>query len=310
VRIITQAAPSVVPASPKTALILGAIAFVALALQVGITLFGELMSGRAVYDRNAVGFMPREDEPAIDEEPVAFEEPDEVVLEAQGEGEADLFDTPEPMLHEVEETIVRDTVYASAAPVAPAPRSAFAGSAALALSNLAADIALGRVRVVMLAGIAEARDAAVVADRLVNEALTKGLSVCRVDAGSARASSAPGITDLCADAASFGDVVHKISAGLAEVPWGQLDTLERRSTKPVTLIEALADIYEVVIVSTGRIGLNSSLPVFAGAGGRLVLVRQEATPSALADAVAADATALGFDSVQTVSALERQPEVA
>ena len=53
VRIITRAAPSVVPASPKTALILGAVGFVALALQIGTVLFGELMSGRAVYNRNA-----------------------------------------------------------------------------------------------------------------------------------------------------------------------------------------------------------------------------------------------------------------
>jgi succinoglycan biosynthesis transport protein ExoP len=48
VRQITVAAPSVVPASPKTTLILGAVGFVALALQIGAILFGELMSGRAL----------------------------------------------------------------------------------------------------------------------------------------------------------------------------------------------------------------------------------------------------------------------
>ena len=54
VRQITVAAPSTVPASPKTTLILGAVAFVALALQVGGVLFGELMSGRAIVDRGEV----------------------------------------------------------------------------------------------------------------------------------------------------------------------------------------------------------------------------------------------------------------
>ncbi|HHY50730.1 MAG TPA: hypothetical protein GYA10_13395, partial [Alphaproteobacteria bacterium] len=51
VRQITFAAPSVTPASPKTALILGAVGFIALALQIGGILFGELMSGRALTDR-------------------------------------------------------------------------------------------------------------------------------------------------------------------------------------------------------------------------------------------------------------------
>src|SRR5690606_14706742 len=72
VRIITQAAPSVVPASPKTALILGAVGFVALALQVGMVLFGELMSGRAVYDRNSLRPIEPELEPFA-EQPFAEE---------------------------------------------------------------------------------------------------------------------------------------------------------------------------------------------------------------------------------------------
>src|SRR5690606_23216857 len=48
VRVVTEAAPSVVPASPKTALILAAVGLVALAGQVGGAIFGELMSGRAL----------------------------------------------------------------------------------------------------------------------------------------------------------------------------------------------------------------------------------------------------------------------
>jgi hypothetical protein len=80
--------------------------------------------------------------------------------------------------------------------------------------------------------------------------------------------------------------------------------------RPVTLVEALADVYEVVIVATGHVGLNSALPAFAGSGGRLVLVRQEATPSALVDAVRADAAPLGFEKVQDVVLAERRSEVA
>ncbi len=282
VRIVTRAAPAVVPASPKTALILGAVGFVALALQVGMVLFGELMSGRAVYDRNSL----RQFEPAMDETgPDEFDDAESVDIEPEGDeapatAEAPLDDLPLP------------------------------SDAPPALATLAADMALGRARVILLAAVSEARDAAIVADTLVAEALQQGLSVCRIDAGSARPSSVPGLTDLCADEASFGDVVHRLRDGLAEVSWGQHPTLDRRSTKPLTLVEALADIYEIVIVSTGRVGLNSTLPIFAGAHARLALVRRPQTPAAMVEAAAADIAGLGFDGVESVEPPEPEAAVA
>ncbi len=320
VRVLTRAAVSMVPASPKTGLILGAVGAVALVLQIGAVLFGELMSGRAVYDRNSV----RQVEPEfLDEHDDEQDAEDEDVAD-EAEDEPDLADLPEadaPVAiadpgpeHEHEP----EPEAAAVAPVAqraapepePEPRHRAVAAASLAISNLSADIALGRARVVLLAGVSEARDAAVLADMLVTDALHTGLSVCRVDAGSMRPSHELGLTDLCVDQASYGDIVHKVRGGLAEVPWGQTVTLDRRSGKPLTLIEALADIYEVVIVSTGRIGLNSSLPLFAGAHGRLVMVRQATTPEALVEAVSADAAALGFDAVQAVAVPERQTAVA
>jgi polysaccharide biosynthesis transport protein len=50
VRVVTAAAPAVEPASPKTMLILIAVGVVALAGQLGIVLFGELVSGRAIVE--------------------------------------------------------------------------------------------------------------------------------------------------------------------------------------------------------------------------------------------------------------------
>ena len=125
-----------------------------------------------------------------------------------------------------------------------------------------------------------------------------------------RPTTAPGISDLCAEEVGFGDVVHKVREGLAEVPWGHVLTLDRRSPRALTLVEALADIYEVVVVLTGRIGLNSNLPMFAGLQGRLVLVRSPDTPASLVDAVSADAAPLGFEVTQSVAVPEAQPEVA
>ncbi len=290
VRIITGAAPAVVPASPKTALILGAVGFVALALQVGSVLFGELMSGRAVYDRNSL----RPFEPALDADELDSDE-----LEPVDDGFAAPGDEAAPVLADIEtEADPFETEADSFADTPPA------------LATLAADMTLGRARMVLIAAVSEARDAALVADALVAEALDHGLSVCRIDAGSFRPSSTPGLTDLCADAASFGDVVHKMRDGLAEVPWGQQPVLDRRSTKPLTLVEALADIYEVVIIATGRIGLNSTLPVFAGAEARLALVRQPHAPAALVEAAAADIASLGFAAVEAVEPPEPEAAVA
>src|SRR5690606_23760886 len=80
-----------------------------------------------------------------------------------------------------------------------------AGQNALELSNLSADIAIGRVRMVMLAALASPRDCDAVGETLIGDALRRGLSVVRIDAGSGRLSTEPGLTDLAADRASFGD---------------------------------------------------------------------------------------------------------
>jgi hypothetical protein len=179
------------------------------------------------------------------------------------------------------------------------------------LENLAADIGLGRVRVVMLAGLAPHRDVSALADRLVAETLRRGLSVARIDAGSGRPSDEPGLADLAADLVSFGDVVHKsMREGLAEVPWGQEAALDRNSAKPVTLVEALADIYEVVIVLSGRIGRSSTLSMFAGIECRLVLVAGADTNEDDVAEARIEAERLGYEPAQLVSAPDREAQVA
>ena len=324
VRVVTVAAPSITPASPKTGLVLGAVAFLSVSLQVGAILFGELMSGRAVQRRVATT-----ETHVIDEaEPDLF---DTVEPEPAPAAAAHPFATagvrapepePEPVVAEPtpEPKPVAPVAVApvAEAPVLPAPPTVVApavapppqqpepthnaGAAALELSNLAADIAIGRVRVVMLAALSNFRDVERVAEILTRSALDRGLSVATIDAGSGQLSPEPGLTDLAAEKAGFGDVVHKISEGLAAVPWGHREALERRSMKPVTLIEALTDIYEVVIVLTGRIGVTSTLPVFAGIDCRLVMVAGEQPDRAAVQSALAEAGTLGYEVGQMVSA--------
>lgn len=336
VRVVSFAAPSTTPASPKIPLVLGAVGFIALALQVGAILFGELMSGRAIVERHDVA-EELDDEAAYRdaEEPDLFDAPQPVVVrqpvephpfveavrgrdpEPESEVMPEIEVAPEPVgAAAVPETQqVPLAVPAAAEPVAaPAalaavPESAQPprnlrnpGAAALELSNLSADIAIGRVRVVMLAALSNFDDVEKVAESLVMSAIGRGLSVATIDAGSGIPSAEPGLTDLAADKASFGDVVHKVTTGLAAVPWGHQDVLERRSMKPVTLIEALTDIYEVVIVSTGRIGVSSSLPIFSGLDCRLVLVTGDHADRDVVQSTLAEAATLGYEVGQMVSA--------
>ena len=169
------------------------------------------------------------------------------------------------------------------------------------LTKLSADIGIGRARVVLLAAVGSQSECAAVAESLIGDALRRGLSLARVDAGSGLPSDEPGLTDLAADLVSFGDVVQKsVREGLSEVPWGQVATINRRSMKPVTLVEALADICEAVIVSTGRVGVTSSLPVFAGLDCRLVLVTNQDVTSEEIAAAQGDAEVLGYQLIQVV----------
>jgi hypothetical protein len=178
-------------------------------------------------------------------------------------------------------------------------------------ANLAADLILGRARIVVLAGIESGTEAERLADQLIDEALARGLSIARIDAGSGRPSTEPGITDLAAEAASFGDVVHKTAQdGLAEVPWGHLGVLDRRSGKPLTLVEALSDLYEVVMVVVGRAGPDSSLPMFAGLAARLVLVPPADADSLDVDTASVEAAALGYRQIEAIMAPPRPAEVA
>jgi hypothetical protein len=179
-----------------------------------------------------------------------------------------------------------------------------------ALANLFADVTLGRARIVVLASLGDEQQSVALSDRLIADAVRHAVSVVRIDAGSGKLSLEPGLTDLAAGLAGFGDVVHRgMDEGVAEVPWGQQATLDQRSAKPLTLVEALTDLYESVIILTGRMGVASSLPAFAGAPGRLVLVCQNDVEARLLEAARADARSLGFSDILVVAPLH-QAEVA
>ncbi len=291
VRVVTVAAPAVQPASPKTVLILGAVGFTALALQIGWVLFSELMSGRGFGERVEVE---------------AFEiAATDAVAADDAVGGDDAVAAPEEKPAEELDTVARATAEIAAA--MPGATVAFSASG---LGSLLDDVATGQARVLVLAATDSFPQALEVANALVADCLRLGLGVCRVDAGSFDITPEPGLTDLSAGRASFGDVVHRVGDGLAEVCWGTLPVPDRRSAKPATLLAALTDVYDVTIVNTGRIGLASTLPLFAGIDCRLVLVGDARSGGTQLATARDDAAALGYQVSQVVSAAPRRVEVA
>lgn len=276
VRIVSEAAPSAEPASPKIPLILGAVGFVALALQIGAVLFGELMSGRALVERETV---------VVSEEEALPEDAEAVA---------------------VADAIADEPGVAGQASPAAASRPPLADD----LTQLSAAVSSHQLRTVLLARLDDGPEAVIVIDRLLEDALMSDLSAVVVDAGSGEAGTALGLTDLAAERADYGDVMQRAGENLAEVPWGRLSTLDRRSSRPLTLIEALADIYHVVIVDTGRVGVASGLPLFSGARATVVLVASEASGPVAVSAARRDIVALGFEVGRVVSLPAVRADVA
>lgn len=280
VRIVSEAAPSVEPASPKIPLILGAVGFVALALQIGAILFGELMSGRALTERTRVTELESEGHPYA-------AEPGALVDNEAIDGELE---------HAVESGI------------APPPTAARLLDDDL--TQLSAAVTTHQLRTVLLASLDSGQETLAVMDRLLEDALMSDLSAVVVDAGSGETGPLSGLTDLAAEQADYGDVMQRAGDNLAQVPWGRLPALDRRSSRPSTLIEALADIYHVVIVDTGRVGVASSLPLFSGARATVVLVTSEAASPVAIGVARRDITALGFELGRVVSLPAIRADVA
>ncbi len=280
VRVVSVAAPSVTPASPKTPLILLAVGLVALATQIGVIVFGELVSGRAIVatseavhnqdQLDEVAFIEAELEPEQQwSEPVIATDEIEVV-------EEELLDLPvdvEDYAEADEPAVELPSPAVSARSERRPPAASVELPGIIASADLSSDLVLGRTHLLILAAHAANADCEILAEKLVSDALARGLSVALIDGGSARLGDEPGLTDLSLDAASFGDVVQKSADNsFAEVPWGQGRAIDRTSGKPLILVEALGDIYEVVVLMTGRVGAGSTLPLFDGLDGRLVLV--------------------------------------
>ncbi|WP_338607049.1 GumC family protein [Pelagibacterium nitratireducens] len=276
VRVVSEAVPSSSPASPKTSLVLLAVGIAAVLLQVGAVIFSELLSGRALVERPA-----RPEQPDLDQE-----------------------DTGAAVL---------DDAGATAAPEAPQPL-AITGHRPPAtpidteIEALAASVLARLDRVILVASDHNAQESLDFAERLTAAFVDNGQSVAEIDAASGQQGIELGLTDLCAEGAEFGDVVHRgADDRFAFVPWGQGTRLNRNTERVATLVEALSDIYEAIVIVTGRVGMTSSLPLFTGIEGKCVLLSSAGTSNS---AEAREIAALGFSDIRVIATAEPQSEVA
>lgn len=309
IRIISEAAPASEPASPKYLLILGAVGFAVLALQVAGVLLGQV-SFTPVQRATVVA----EDRPTdeMPESPAAQDfaevEADDLV-EAEADGVADSIHTAdaeaEEAFVEADEPLVE---IADAEPeLAPAVATVVVEDDLIALSD---DLMAQQQRIVLLAGVGRTADTLQVIERVLEDTIMEELSAVVVDAGSSNVTTAVGLTDLAAGTVDYGDAVQRIGDNLAEVQWGRLGALDLQSSRPLTLVEALAEIYHIVVVDTGNVHGGLNLAAFAGANASVVIIPSLDTPAATIVAAQQEIAALGFTSSRVVHLAPARAEVA
>jgi uncharacterized protein involved in exopolysaccharide biosynthesis len=272
VRFVSEAAPSSSPASPQTSLILMAVGIASILLQVGAVIFSELLSGRALVERGPTA------EPQF--------------AKAEEEGGGLLAANSDAPSHPPAIAGIR-------APIS-ALESEIEAQAARALAGLD--------RLIVVASDEGWKESMDFAERLTASIVGNGQSVAEIDAASGQQGIEPGLTDLCAQEADFGDVVHRgMEERFAFVPWGQGEHLRPATDRVLTLIDALSDIYEVIVVVTGKVGMGSSLPLFTGAGAKCLLLAND--DSALGD-TRSEVASLGFEDLRVIAATGPRSEVA
>ncbi len=290
VRVITMAAPAIRAASPKKGFILLAVGILSLVFQLSGILFSELLSGRAI----------REVKP--------FKREQQGELFAQGE----LTNT---------ELAINDETAVPAMKMAQSSNPIMqnqpehklnenASQAYMGIEKFANQIAKSYpIIFVTTLGASSSQSGAI--QSISSALISAGNSVVEVDAGSRLISSNLGIADLCFGNVEFGDVVQRRdSSNFAFVPWGQHASLNLNSPKASTLISALGEIFETVLVDVGRAGMASSLSAFAGLNAIVLLVIDETVNQTDIENVSRDIADLGFSNLRILKSASYQSKVA
>ncbi|MEX0627641.1 MAG: GumC family protein [Cucumibacter sp.] len=165
--------------------------------------------------------------------------------------------------------------------------------------HIAMHLAANNVRLALIASADLSREDRIVAGKVAVELLGLGHSVALVDAGGRGGEvEGLGLTDLTAGLADYGEVVRNVEgANLYHVPWGRQLRLDVQSPRIPTLIEALGEIHDHVLILCGPMELPSVLPVFARSGVSLVLAGSAETTVEQIARMSNEARAAGYGQV-------------
>jgi len=303
VRVIGVAMPALSPVSPKSTLILVAVIMVSLAVQVGSIVFAGL---GAPIPLVAAQREPRrqghEPETEADEQRQAAQTglaaepvPVPVANAPQFSGPPD-----EPGPHELANHAGAPSAHGADTDIEPDQ------------SGLMRSLSAGEESLVLISPLDADADCASVGRQVVDDVMQKGFRVAVVDASSAIISQNRGISDLAADLVDFGEVIFSSQEGeLIEVYWGTRPEISRGSDKPMTLVKALGDFCEIVVVFAGNANASDGLALFSGLDDGTVLLVAGAPMDAGATRVAiSEAAALGFERSRVVAAGAQKTKIA
>ncbi len=311
VRVVSVAAAAINPASPNTKLILAAVFIVAIMVQLGQILFAELLSGRALVtvpsrwhepeaaDDHHSDTMPEAPMAPIDA-PVPSEKWADVVADAEAAepGMEPPYDEPATD----EESELEPAATPTPAPAATTPQHLPITDYGN-ISHFAADIAQRGSALVLVSAVGDWRAVRPSNEALVADLVARGRSVAEIDAGSHAPTDEYGLSDLCAGEAGFGDIVYRGQrSDLALVPWGRYGDADFGTRQVGTLVEALADIFEIVVIDTGAAGSASALTAFAVPQATVLLLAAPGTDARQIEAAYEELRALGLGEVEIASA--------
>lgn len=279
VRVVTAAAAALRPASPKTKLILAAVGIGALTLQVGAILFGELVSGRALTEmRGNSGSRQRS--------PNGVPEVEEYTSLGAIRYDDDEMPEQDQQRHAGEDD-------------------------SFSIEATGEHIVVNGEQLVLVVTMGDWQESRAAIEAITSDLIGRGRSVAEVDAGSQRVTAELGLSDLCSGVAEFGDVVHRGKrSDFAMVPWGQSASVDPKSKRCTTLLEALGAIFETVFVDIGRVGMISPLPAFAGLDALVLLAVDGEVDPGQVDNLVNDISTLGFSNFRIVTLDADQSKVA
>ncbi len=307
VRVVSLAAPAITPVSPQKKLILLAVAIIAVTFQIVQIISAEFISGRAIkYVKQPIVMpnMPTNPYYQAGFTPYGADYPS-FAMGAEGSEAAKGTKGAEKSAKQMEE-IAKEKERQKNQNIAD---NNYMAEVKTNLQNIAAQIANANQQIILVATISANANSLI--KSLSANLLNKGKSVIEIDAGSRKITSNIGFADLCNGKVDFGDIIQRQNkSDYAIIEWGQEKKLNIYSPYCDTLIAALKEIFDLIIINVGEAGISPSIAAFADYKPIVLLSVDGKTSRLILEKVKADIRALGFNHIEVIITDENKARVA